>query len=320
MRRIERLINLIAALLDAPQPMTADEIRARIAGYEETTPALFRRTFERDKEALRAMGIPLDVVQTDPFSDQADGYVIPKARYYLPQLDLEPEEVAALHLAAQAVLGAGEEAEAGLLKLSVDAPVGEWATPRVVWGADVAAEQPLLEPFYAAVVERTPVSFDYLASGTDEARNRSLEPYGLVHRRGHWYVVGRDLARDDVRSFKLSRITSAVTTGDGTFEVPESFDAATHLGGEAWAMGADPSVTALVRFDASIRWWAEQNMPGAPTTQAPDDAVDVAITVANLDALLSWIIGFGDRVEILAPPEARGRLIEHLAPFLEERA
>lgn len=320
MRRIERLINLIAALLDARRPMTADEIRERIAGYEEATPALFRRTFERDKEALRAMGIPLEVVPTDPFSDTADGYVIPKARYYLPQLDLEPDEVAALHLAAQAVLGAGEEAEAGLLKLSVDAPVGEWATPRVVWGTDVAAEQPLLERFYAAVVERTPVSFDYLASGTDTARTRSLEPYGLVHRRGHWYVVGRDLARDDVRSFKLSRITSEVTNLDGTFEVPQSFDAANHLGGEAWAMGADAPVTALVRFDASIRWWAEQNMPDASATQAPNGAVDIAIPVTNLDALVSWIIGFGDQVEILSPPEARARLTEHLAPFLQEPA
>jgi proteasome accessory factor B len=111
-----------------------------------------------------------------------------------------------------------------------------------------------------------------------------------------------------------------VTTLDGTFEVPESFDAATHLGGEAWAIGGDESVTALVRFNPLIKWWAEQNMPDASATPAPDDALDVAIPVTNLDALVSWVVGFGDQVEILAPPEARSRLMAHLGPLLEEPA
>lgn len=318
MRRIERLINLIAALLDARRPMTAEEIHERIAGYDEGSYALFRRTFERDKEALRAMGIPLEVVATDPFVDQADGYVIPKSRYYLPQLDLEPDELAALRLASQALLGADEEAQSGLLKLTVDAPGGLWESPRVVWGADIAAEQPLLERFYEAVTERRPVRFDYLPAGADEAYWRTVEPYGLVHRRGHWYVIGRDDSRADVRSFKLSRIVSEVTLLDGTYDIPESFDAASHLGEEAWAIGPDEPVTAVVRFDASIRWWAEQNMPEASAREGPDGALDVELPVANLDALVSWAIGFGEAVEIRSPPEARTRLLAHLAPFLEQ--
>src|ERR671915_2476953 len=91
MRRVERLINLIAALLEAPRPMTADEIREQIAGYEGLSRTAFRRNFERDKETLRAMGIPLELRQLDPFGIDPDGYTIPKDRYYLPELDLEAD-------------------------------------------------------------------------------------------------------------------------------------------------------------------------------------------------------------------------------------
>jgi proteasome accessory factor B len=78
MRRIERLINLIAALLDTRHPMTAEEIRSRIAGYDQGSHDAFRRAFERDKDSLRHMGIPLELVPTDPFSEVPDGYIIPK--------------------------------------------------------------------------------------------------------------------------------------------------------------------------------------------------------------------------------------------------
>src|SRR5688572_29113300 len=89
MRRIERLINLIAALLETSRPMTAEEVRRDIAGYDQANFDSFRRAFERDKESLRAMGIPLETrpVSPDAFSDHVEGYIIPKERYYLPELD-----------------------------------------------------------------------------------------------------------------------------------------------------------------------------------------------------------------------------------------
>src|SRR5688500_18264737 len=161
MRRIERLINLIAALLETRRPLTAEEIRDRIAGYDQSSHEAFRRAFERDKEALRSMGIPLETRALSAFGDDPDGYIIPKDKYYLPELDLAPDELAALRLAAGALIGAGQAAEAGILKLSVDAAAETPAPPRVTWGADLDAEQPMLGPLYAAVSDRTPVSFDY---------------------------------------------------------------------------------------------------------------------------------------------------------------
>lgn len=318
MRRIERLINLIAALLDARLPLTAEEIRDRIAGYDQDTHEAFRRAFERDKETLRSLGIPVETRKVDPLYDASpDGYLIPKDRYYLPDLDLEADEAAALRIAADAVLGSADAARAGLMKLQIGAPTVPAGGPQLVWGADVAAEQPHLAALYEATMRRTPVRFAYLRAGAEEAETRSVEPYGLVHRRGHWYLVCRDRDRNALRAFKLSRIEGSIRHLEGVYSVPEGFDPAAHLPREAWELGAETGVEAVVRFDAPLRWWAEQNLAGAPGTEGPEGSLDVAIPVANVDALVSWIVGFGDGVEIVAPDSARRRLVEHLEAFRE---
>ena len=317
MRRIERLINLIIALLETRLPMTADEIRSRVAGYDQPTFEAFRRAFERDKEALRAMGVPLVVRKVNPLDEHSDGYLIPKDRYYLPQLDLEPDELAALRIAKEAVLGAGEEAQSGWLKLSVDATVTPDTGPRVVWGADVDADQPILGPLYEAQLERRPVRFTYRAASGEESV-RTIEPYGLINRRGHWYLVGNDVDRSAERSFRLSRVRGDIDVLDGSYDIPPGFEAESHLPPDAWEIGEQP-VEAALRFDASMRWWIEQNMPDLDSREAPDGALDVTLTVANVDALVSWVLGFGPSVEILSPDNARARLVERLRPLLLEQ-
>ena len=311
MRRIERLINLIAALLETRRPLTAEEIRERIAGYDQPNQEAFRRAFERDKEALRAMGVPVELRSTGVAGLDADGYIIPKDKYYLPELNLAPEELAALRLTAEALVGGGNVAESGLMKLSIDAPSATWAGPRVVWGADVAAEQPLLGPLYEALLQRRPVTFGYVAASGD-AGSRTVEPYGLVHRGGHWYLVGRDPSRDAVRSFKVSRMSGTIRAEDGTFEVPDSFDAQQHLAREPWQFGDGSDATAVVRFEPAMRWWADQNLEGLSRRVVADGAVEVELPVANPDAFVSWIIGFGDSVEVVSPPDLRARLVDHV--------
>lgn len=318
MRRIERLINLIAALLETPRPMTAEDIRGEIAGYDEpATHEAFRRAFERDKESLRAMGIPIEMkpVTADAFSEHVEGYYIPKENYYLPELDLEPDEMAALRLAAEAVLGGGEAASAGLMKLSVDGSLSTWSGPRVVWGADVAAEQPLLAPVYNGVVARKPLRFVYTTAAGDTA-DREVEPYGLVHRRGNWYLVGRDTEKDALRAFKLARFESAPVMGEGQYEVPAGFDAAAYLAGEPFEIGDADVAGAVVRFPSSLRWWAEQNMPNASTREAEDGALDVDVPVGNPGALVSWVLSIGSGVEVLSPPQLRQAVVDHAEAFL----
>lgn len=309
MNRVERLINLIAALLDSPRPMTAEEIRTRISGYDSPTDEAFRRTFERDKADLKAIGIPIELVE-DPWGG-VPSYTIPKERYYLPDLDLEPDELAALRIAANAVLGSQGAAGSGLLKLSVAGPEVPWTGARLSWNADVAATEPLLSPLYEAISERRVVSFTYLSAGGPEARTRKVEPFALVHRRGHWYLIGRDREVAATRTFKLSRMTPPIEVGTETFTPPADLDPEAHIGGDSWTTG-DDTILARVRFAEPVAWWARQAFPPERIAQAPSEAVDVEFPVASLDALSSFLAWWGTDVEVLQPPEARQHVVARL--------
>ena len=319
MNRVERLLNLVAALLEAPRPLTVEDIRERVAGYDaQPSYDAFRRAFERDKSELKELGIPLETVEIDPFDSSRVGYRIPKSSYYLPDIDLEPEELAALKLASQALMGSGLHAEAGVMKLAAVVTPGSLSEPRVPpFGADLAAEQPLLASLYEAYSLKQRVRFTYQRAGGEETSVRTLETHGLVHRRGNWYVVGRDVERDAVRSFRLSRIRSKVELLPETYELPADADPAERVDLEPWEVGPDEPIRAVVRFDPELAWWPAQNLPGVPLRTTQQGAAEVELTVANLDALVNYALGFGAAVEIVAPPEARARLVEHLAPYLE---
>lgn len=309
MRRIERLINLIAALLDADRPMTAEEIRTRIAGYESGSDEAFRRAFERDKADLKALGIPLET-REDQFGD-APGYTIPKARYYLPELDLALDELAALRIAADAVLGQGEDAGSGFIKLSVGSEDAPWSGARLTWNADMAAAEPALGSLYQAVSERRRASFGYRSATAETPKRRTVEPYAVLHRKGHWYVVGRDKDAGNLRTFKIARIEGSVDIGTETFAVPEDFDASTH------PVGEEKGETATVRFDERVAWWAEQSFPAERIRPGPRGAVDVEVPAASTDALISFALWWGTDAEIIAPPAARRALQQRLGELVD---
>jgi proteasome accessory factor B len=304
-RRIERLINLIAALLESDRPMTAEQIRDEIAGYESSTAEAFRRAFERDKSDLKAMGIPLET--RDDLYGESPAYTIPKNRYYLPQLDLEEDELAALRIAADALLGAGEEAEAGVMKLAVGAEDTPWGGVRLAWNADVAAAEPVLARLYEAVSDKVTVSFAYLSGGSDKSKTRTVEPYGILHRRGHWYVVGRDRDVAEIRTFKVGRIEGSLELGTETFDVPPDFEVSRHVVGE------ETTETATVRFSERVAWWAAQVYPSERVRAAPGGAVDVEMPATSIDALISFVLWWGTEAQILSPPAARAALVTRLS-------
>lgn len=312
MTRIERLINLIIALLETRWPLSASEIRERVGGYGQDNYESFRRAFERDKDDLRSLGIPVEVRKKDPLDEHSDGYIIDKERYYLPDLDLEADEIAALRIATEAVRGGQSEAAAGLMKISVDSTTAPVDGPQVAWGDDL--RQPALGAIYEAQLERRPITFDYQSASGDRT-DRRLEPYGLVNRRGHWYVVGNDVDRDAPRAFRISRIQGNVTMLEGDYAIPPGFDAQAHLPAEPYEMGERPR-EAVVRFDASLSWWVEQNLGRAPRAAQADGSLELTLPVGNIDALVSWVLGFGAAVEVLSPPEARSEILDHLEPLL----
>ncbi len=294
---IERILNLLAFLLTAQRPVSADEIRFTVAGYGQDSDEGFRRMFERDKELLRTLGIPLSMAATDHWEVEF-GYVVPPDEYRIEDPGLTEEELTALGLAAHAVrVGSVAPGPAALFKLGGASAPGSGEPLAADLGADIAT----VAKAFAAVRERRRLSFTY------RERPRTIDPYGLVHRRGHWYVLGPEPANDEVRAYRLDR-ASGLAAGEtaAAFVRPASFSARAALADVPWEAGSD-QVTATVRFDASGAWWAERQL-GAAAAVSPagdDGAIEVTMPVANTDAFIGWLIGFDDHAELVAPPDLR---------------
>lgn len=300
-RVIERILNLLAFLLTAERPVTADEIRYTVAGYHQAGDDAFKRTFERDKDLLRQLGIPLRLKPTDVWEVEA-GYVVSADEYALPDPGLTDEERAALALAAQVVRLGGQSPGTGAIFKLGGAPATAGGEPLM---ADLGSATARLPDLFMAVTERRTARLGYRGS------DRRLEPYGLVFRRGHWYVVGRTAG--EVRSFRVDRI-ERLRVGDrsGAFERPEGFRSADHLPEAPWEAGEEPQ-RVRVAFDAEVAWWARRQIPAeTPIDERADGGMEVDLEVANLDALVGWLIGFEDRAEILEPAPVRQRFVAHL--------
>jgi len=97
-RKTERLLNLVICLLATRRYLSADQIRRTVAGYEDLGDEAFKRKFERDKEDLRDLGIPLETGSDSPFDDEP-GYRIRRDDYSLPDIEFEPAELAVLGVA-----------------------------------------------------------------------------------------------------------------------------------------------------------------------------------------------------------------------------
>ena len=299
MDRLERLINLIAALLDAERPLTADELHQRLPGYAENQ-AAFRRAFERDKDALREMGVPLVLEPVDPGQPNVEGYRIPKDEYYLQDPGLAPDELAALHLAASAVQLEGARGMEALWKLG--GWVAEGGPPPATAALPGAAH---LGVAFAAISRRRPVTFAY------RGEERRVDPWRLAFRNGHWYLAGRDHARDDERMFRLDRLESPITMDEDAplFERPPAATGAS----APWEMGDEPPVTARLVVDADHAGWAiGQVGPDSVIERRPDGGTVLAVKVTNRSAFRSFVLGFLDHAEVLEPADVREDLVAWL--------
>lgn len=313
-RKAERLINLIVMLLETPRPVTPQEIRETIPGYGQQNWGSFQRMFERDKEELREMGIPLEVEAVDAW-ERESGYRIPKDRYYLPDLELEADEIAALWVAAGLLaLPDPGAARSGLLKLAGDLPV-EPEKSRLSWlAADLGLNEPSLPIAFQAVSEKRRVTFVY--KSRDGEKTRVVAPYGLVNRRGAWYLVGVDADADDIRSFRLQRIVGELEFSDPSsareeFEVPDGFRPESALEAPPFVKGEE-GVTARVHFEASVAWRVERESPWVELEWNDDGSADTEILVSDSSGFISWVLWFADAAEVISPPELRGAVRSHL--------
>jgi proteasome accessory factor B len=296
---LERVLNLLAYLLTSRRPVTAEEIRSTVAGYDQESDEAFRRMFERDKELLRRLGIPLQLRPTDAWEVEF-GYVIPPEEYRLPDPGLTDEERAALWLAAQVVrIGGRPSAAEALLKLGGTRMTGA-VEP---FAADLGAEVDMLADLYAAVVERRFVDFAY------KGRRRRVAPHGLGHRRGHWYLVG--LESGDVRVYRVDRMeVIEVGATPGAFPRRAGISVRKVLDAEPWEAGGEPPTVVTVRFDPEVAWWASRRLGSQPLASREEAGhVEVDLEVRHLDAFLGWVLGFGDHAEVTGPPAVRARVV-----------
>jgi proteasome accessory factor B len=290
--RLERLLNLVAALLDTERPLTAEEIAERVPGYPPLG-AAFKRAFERDKATVRGMGVPLDVTVLEPLNPESpQGYRVRRQRYELPDPGLEPDEVAALHLAATSVRLDGGDATAAVWKLG--GVPGAGLLDRVGTASIPGSDH--LEALFTAAAERREVTFNYRGAA------RTVDPWRLEFRNGQWYVVGRDHDRNEQRAFRLDRVSSAPRPGPpGAFEPPGS---TAPVAAHPWEVGDEEPVDIRVRVDADQAAWALANA-GVSGEALPDGGVLLTLRATNRSALRSWVLGFLDHAEIEAPAEER---------------
>jgi proteasome accessory factor B len=205
--RTERLLNLVICLLGARRPVSRAALRGGIPGYgDAASDDAFERMFERDKDELRQMGIPVDTIVNS--QGEVEGYLIDEDAYAMPAIDFDASERAVLGLAARVWSEAALTAEAGAALRKIEAATGDRWSPLLPGRPGTGEEAlPLL---WEAIRSRTVVRFDYLTRGRAVVEERIVEPWATAHRDGAWYLVGRSRERDAGRVFRLSRIQGSV--------------------------------------------------------------------------------------------------------------
>ncbi|MBI3648237.1 MAG: WYL domain-containing protein [Actinobacteria bacterium] len=155
------------------------------------------------------------------------------------------------------------------------------------------------------------MSFGYRTS-EGQASERDVDAYAMVCRGGHWYLVGHDRERQDVRAFRLSRLTTEVADlGEGAAP-PEGFRAADHVQAGPWTAG-EPNERATVAFSPDVAWWATTGLQGARVSPPRDDGwVEASVPLVDEAALVGWLLTFGPDAEAIAPGAFRAEVVRRL--------
>ncbi len=316
--KLERLLNLTAVLLDTRRLLTAEELRQKVEGYPPPGPA-FHRAFERDKDDLRVLGIPLTVEKVPTTDPPIDGYRIDPDQYYLPDPGLEPDELAALHLASLTVRLEGLEDREALWKLGGVDPASHLdvgpanPSPAAPESSGVVASlptDPALTPLFEAITRRRTVLF------THKGQERRLDPWRLDFQRGRWYVSGFDHLRQDERNFRLDRIDGTVTVTDEASDSRPSQPRTQPL--QAWEIGSEAPTKAKLWIDSTRVESAARHLGPTVSRVGNDDGSAVfEIEVVNFQAFRTFVLGFLDRAEVLEPPQWRSAIVDWLAAIAD---
>ncbi len=306
-KKTERLLNLVICLLATRRYLTVQQIREAVPGYDDGNEEAFRRMFERDKLELRDLGVPLET-GTNSHDDEV-GYRIARRDYQLPDITLEPDEAAALGLAARLWQSAPLAGATGSALLKLRAAGVD--TPTATTGIEprIGASEPSFEACLAGVRDGQVLEFAYRTAGRPVEEQREVEPWGVVSWRGRWYLVGHDRLRAATRVFRLSRIVGDVRAlGEpGAVTRPVGLDLRGMVGRVA---GETPSTSAQVRIRTGTCWGLRRV---ASSVEPIDDDWELAqIGYADPGRFADRITAFGADAVVVAPEEARAAVIARL--------
>ncbi len=306
-------MNLVICLLVSRGYVGKDRIRKVVEGYRDQTDDAFEKMFERDKEELREIGIPIDLGTNDKAFDDEPGYRIRRDAFELPQIELAPDEAAAVGLAARVWQHArlARQTSTAVVKLKA-AGIGVDPDRLTLVEPLLAASEPAFEPLWDAVVSRRRVRFPYRPPGR-EATSRDVEPWGVLSWHGRWYVIGHDLDRTAVRMFRLSRVDGPVQVlgPAGSYDIPAGTDL------RALARELEPAArsTARLRVRAGHGHALRRRAPRVDGDSADGrtsgwDVLDVPM--ADVAGLADEVVSFGPDVVVLDPPELRDAVVRRL--------
>lgn len=301
-QKIIRLLNLLAFLLDQDSPVTKHTIHSTLAEYAELSPNSFGRQFERDKNSLRELGIPLQVV--DHFEDYEwqQSYRLDPDLYRSIDPQLTDPERAALLVAVENLAQAGSSPALSALFKIGGLPASSMLDPVQV---ELSPDAVTAVALFQAATEKRLASFRY---GQDE-QARTVQPQGLVHKRGRWYLTATSQGKP-AQTFRLDRMSQLVVgTVPNQFEPDPEIASGSALSEQPWEIPAEDMVLARIRFQPEISWWVARRLGILP---APSGSWEVDLPTTNPEGLITWLLGLGRYARLLSPPELIERLKAHV--------
>ena len=328
-------MDLIVLLSQARRPVGFTEIAQQFGDYQGKSVEAAKRMFERDKQLMVEMGIPLHCEKKTEWNDlDEDGYLIDRKRFLLPDIDLSPEERAALAVTAavgrhHAGLSDAAELDDALRKLAFASP------PPVETASDEPRRAPSDTPplalhfpnlqvsehmrAHASVLEeaargRKQVTLRYRAESSATETERKVDPYGCFYRRGYWYLVGRCHHRDAVRLFRFDRILS-VEAASGPrhpdFEPPADFDLGRYSQLSPWSFELGRATDVVLEVDRELASVVEEDFgPDAQRIAATRGATRVRFRCGNLAYLVTRVLAAAGRMRVVEPEAVRLRIHE----------
>jgi proteasome accessory factor C len=309
--KLIRQLSLVAFLMAERRAITARDVKSNVEGYSEMSDEAFARRFYSDRAELLALGVPLQS-QRDEFTGE-ELYTLRTEQYFLPQLDLDNAELAALQTALYLLEGQfaySEPLRLALQNLALGRP-GFAESPTETAGRvevrdpDYSPEMPgRLAKLEGAISKQRTVKFDYWSISRDEVSDRTLNPYALMPDNGVWYVIGHDLDRDEIRTFRVGRIRGEIkfaTRRERDFRVPTDFDIEQFRGRPPWQIG-EIAGEARIEVRGDTAWWVQRAY--GETGRLEPDGVFVT-NYASLEQLASWVLRQDGRAVPLEPEELR---------------